>query len=248
MTLSSAFVRFRSPGESRTKGVFMPVPSPFHERIVARATSHEWREWAGYLAPALYGATHEYEYYAIRNAAALIDISPLYKYAIRGPDAAALLDRIVTRDIGRCKVGRVRYTPWCDEAGKVLDDGTVARLAPDHFRVTAADPNFRYFEDCAYGFDAEVEDISEQLAALALQGPRSRAILEEVVHGVAFHRLPFFHLAEGTIGAYAVTVTRTGYTGDLGYELWFERKWATYVWDILIEVGERHGITPTGLV
>jgi len=126
----------------------MPIPTPFHVRTAPLCHSYEWRNWSGYLSAGLYEHTHEREYYAIRNAAALIDVSPLYKYEITGPDALRLVNRIVTRDVRRCAVGQVMYTPWCDEDGKIIDDGTVARLADNHFRVTAADPSWLWFTDC----------------------------------------------------------------------------------------------------
>ena len=144
----------------------------------------------------------------IRNSAALIDVSPLYKYEVTGPDAARLVDRVITRDVTRQKIGQVYYTPWCDSAGKVIDDGTVSRLAADHFRITSADPNGRWFQDVGYGLNATVTNVSDDLAALALQGPRSRAILEEVVDGIDFAKLKYFHLAEGTVDGFPLTVTR----------------------------------------
>ena len=137
----------------------MPIPTPFHTRTAPLCESYEWRTWSGYLAAGVYEPSHEREYYAIRNSAALIDVSPLFKYEISGPDAARLVDRIVTRDVSKCRVGQVLYTPWCDEDGQVIDDGTVHRLAENHFRITAADPNLRWFQDVGYGLDARVVDV-----------------------------------------------------------------------------------------
>ncbi|MFW6097929.1 MAG: aminomethyl transferase family protein, partial [Chloroflexota bacterium] len=139
----------------------MPQPTPFHNRTSALCESYEWREWSGYLAAATYEPSHEREYFAIRNSAALIDVSPLFKYEIIGPDAQPAVDRIITRDLSRCRVGQVLYTPWCDEEGKVIDDGTVARLDENRFRITAADPNLRWFQDVSYGFDVQVVDVSQ---------------------------------------------------------------------------------------
>lgn len=226
----------------------MPIPTPFHARTAPLNVNYDWRDWAGYLTASLYEPSHEREYYAIRNAAALIDVSPLFKYEISGPDAVRAVDRIITRDATRCGVGQVLYTPWCDEDGQVIDDGTVARLAEDRFRITAADPNFRWFQDVAYGFDARVENVSESLAALSLQGPSSREILRGAVDGFDPERLRYFHLAQGRVGNVPVTVTRTGYTGDLGYELWIAAEQAIGLWDSLVDQGRAYGLLPTGMV
>lgn len=226
----------------------MPHPTPFHTRTSAVCDSHEWRNWSGFLSAGVYEPSHEREYYAIRNSAGLIDVSPLYKYEVTGPDAARLVDRVITRDVTKQKIGQVYYTPWCDARGKVIDDGTVSRLAADHFRITSADPNGRWFQDVGYGLNATVTNVTDDLAALALQGPRSRVILEEVVEGIDFGKLPYFHLAHGTVDGFPVTVTRTGYTGDLGYELWVRPEHAERLWDGLIDRGNGHGILPAGIV
>lgn len=226
----------------------MPIPTPFHGRTHALCESHEWRSWAGYLAAGVYEPSHEREYWAIRNSTAVIDVSPLFKYELTGPDAARVVDRIITRDVSKCKVGQVLYTPWCDEAGQVIDDGTVSRLAENHFRITAADPNLRWFRDVGYGFDVQVTDVSQDLAALALQGPNSRALLQEIVSGIDLGKLGYFRLAEGEIDGRSLTITRTGYTGDLGYELWLRPEDAEPVWDSLLTVGRRYGILPAGII
>jgi len=226
----------------------MPVPTPFYSRTRPLCESHDWRDWSGYLAASVYEHSHEREYYAIRNAAGLIDISPLFKYEIQGPAAERLVDRIMTRDITRCKVGQVIYSPWCDEDGKMIDDGTIARLGANHFRVTAADPSLRWFQDVGYGLQVEVRDVSGDLAALALQGPRSREILQAVVAGIKLDKLRYFRLAEGTIDGRPLTITRTGYTGDLGYELWLAAADAGAVWDRLLEVGRGYGLLPAGMI
>lgn len=226
----------------------MPIPTPFHSRTAPLCESYEWRTWSGYLAASVYQPTHEREYYALRNAAGLIDVSPLFKYEITGPDAERLVNRIVTRDVRRCRVGQVMYTPWCDEEGKVIDDGTVSRLASDHFRLTAADPSLRWFQDVGMGLKATVRDVSTELAALALQGPNSRTILQKVVTGVDWGQLKFFHLAQGQLNGEPITITRTGYTGDLGYELWCSPAAAESVWDSLMQAGRPFGLIPVGMV
>jgi aminomethyltransferase len=226
----------------------MILPTPFHSRTADLCESHEWRNWSGYLSAGLYEPSHEREYYAIRNSAGLIDVSPLFKYEVTGPDALRLVDRLLPRDVTKCHIGQVLYSPWCDEDGKVIDDGTIARLAENQFRITAADPSLRWFQDVGYGLDAEVRDVSAELAALALQGPLSRAILKEVVEGVDFDALPYFYLAQGSVDGFPLTVTRTGYTGDLGYELWVRPEYAERLWDCLLDRGSRYGLLPAGII
>ena len=225
----------------------MLLETPFHARTATLCHHRRWRNWSGYAIALSYEPSHEYEYYAVRSGAALFDISPLRKYEITGPDAAALVDRIVTRYVADCPEGRVLYSPWCDEAGKLIDDGTIQRLGADRFRITAADPCLRWFQDCGLGMDADVRDISLELAALALQGPTSRDILAGLVTGADIASIPYFGLAEGSVGAIPVTITRTGYTGDLGYELWMRPEHALDLWDALMETGRGHGIAPAGL-
>jgi aminomethyltransferase len=226
----------------------MPIPTPFHPKTAPLSKSHEWRNWSGYLAAALYEPSHEREYYAIRNSAALIDVSPLFKYEIRGPHAEALLNRILPRDMTRFEVGQVMYSPWCDDAGFVIDDGTISRLAPDLFRVTAADPNLAWFQDCGIGMDAEVRDVSSDLAALAIQGPNSREILKQVLLGPELNSLKYYRLVQTEFEDYPLTVTRTGYTGDLGYEVWIHPCRAGRLWERLVEAGAGYGILPAGMV
>ncbi len=226
----------------------MPIPTPFHPRTSVLCESYDWRNWSGYLAAGTYEPTHEREYYAVRNSAALFDISPLFKYELSGPDALRLVNRIVTRDVSKCEVGQVIYSPWCDEDGKVIDDGTVSRLANDRFFITSADPNLRWFQDCGFGLDAEVINVSTDLAALALQGPHARNILKAVTSGVDLDDLKYFHLARAKVGNFPITITRTGYTGDLGYELWVSPRHAGQLWDVLLEKGHGYGITPAGII
>jgi aminomethyltransferase len=221
--------------------------TPFHARTAALCESHAWRRWAGCLVASSYELTHEREYHAIRSAAALLDISPLYKYLVHGRDAVRLLDRVVTRDVAAARVGQVLYTPWCDEAGKVLDDGTIARLGEDRFRMTSADPGLRWLQDNAPGLAVTIEDLSESTAALALQGPTARAILEAACER-DLGALRYFQIVPATLRGCAVTLSRTGYTGDLGYEIWMEARDALAVWDALLDAGRRYGIAPAGLL
>ena len=220
--------------------------TPFHSRTSALMEGQAWRRWAGYAVASAYDLVHDREYWAVRNSAALIDVSPLYKYRIAGPDAVRLLDRVVTRDITTCKVHQVMYTPWCDAAGKIIDDGTISRLTEQTFRMTSADPNIRWLHDNAQGLRATIEEVSETTAALSLQGPTSRDILVEL-GGSAIQSLKSFHLVDVSIAGVPVTVSRTGYTGDLGYELWVDARHAERLWDALITVGSRYGIVPAGI-
>jgi aminomethyltransferase len=221
--------------------------TPFHPRTAALCASHAWRRWAGHFAASSYELLHDREYHAIRSSAALLDVSPLHKYMVSGPDAARLLDRVVTRDVAKMKVGQVAYTPWCDTAGKVIDDGTISRLGEHVFRMTSADPNLRWLTQNAVGFDVRIDDASESTAALALQGPTSRVILEQAAD-MDLAGLKYFRLTQATIGDVPVTITRTGYTGDLGYEIWIDAEQALPLWDAIIDAGTWYGITPTGLL
>ena len=220
--------------------------SPFFDRTSKLNESQEWRRWSGYLSATNYELTHENEYFSIRTKAALLDITPLYKYLIQGPDALRFLDRLVTRNINICKVGQVMYTPWCDEDGKVIDDGTVQRLSERKFRITSAEPNLEWFKYNAAGMDLTISDDSVNTAALALQGPNSRAILN-IVSSDSLDSLKFFWMMEIRFGDIPVSISRTGYTGDLGYEIWMDSKDALSVWDFLMDKGKPFGITPTGL-
>jgi len=222
------------------------VGTAFYPRQQALNVKQAWGEWAGYFAPAVYADFHDIEYSAIREAAAVIDTSPLYKYVVRGPDATRLLDRVLTRDASKMQVDQVIYTPWCDEEGKVLDDGTVTRLADQEYRITAADPCYRWFLLNATGLDVEVADVSESLAGLALQGKLSREVLEAVTRQ-EWTDVRYFRHRRSEIGGVEVSITRTGYTGDRGYEIWIPADGALEVWDAVFEAGVPYGIFPAGI-
>jgi len=226
----------------------MPIGTPFHQRTFPLCESLNYREWSGYYTVSAYETHHEHEYNAIRNAAALIDISPLFKYRVAGPDATRLVDRIITRDMRKVSVGQVVYTPWCDEQGKVIDDGTVSRLEENVYRWTAADPSLRWFSQNGAGLDVQIEDISESIAALALQGPTSGRLLKTVVDGADIGGLKYFRVTTGTIAGVPVEISRTGYTGDLGYEIWVANDQALKIWDVLIERGRPFDIKPAGML
>jgi len=220
--------------------------TPFHSRTAPLVRAATWRRWAGYQVASAYDPQVDREYAAVRNAVALIDVSPLYKYRMTGKDATRVLDRTVTRDVARCGVGQVLYTPWCDAAGKIVDDGTLHRLDEGTYRLTSAEPNLRWLHLSAADLDVTIEDESARTAALALQGPLARAVLEQV-SPADFARLRYFRLVQTSVRGIPVTISRTGYTGDLGYELWIEAARAIEVWDALVEVGQAYGITPAGI-
>jgi aminomethyltransferase len=229
----------------------MAIGTPFHERTAPLCESLRWKQWSGFFVASAYDDFHDPEYHAIRNGAGLIDVSPLYKYDFRGPDAVELVDRVITRNARTCQVGRVLYTTWCDDAGKVLQDGCFQRLSDDHFRATAAEPALSWFRLNAADMDVEVEDVSNDYGALALQGPTSREILCRIASADsrnAVEELGFFRLTRAELGGVPVIVSRTGYTGDLGYEIWVEAGGAVRLWDALVEAGEGYGLEPAGML
>jgi aminomethyltransferase len=225
----------------------MPIGTALHERTLPLCESLNYREWSGYYTVSAYESHHEHEYNAIRNAAALIDVSPLFKYIVSGPDSAKLVDRLITRDVTKMHVGQVFYTPWCDEHGKVIDDGTVSRLGEQRFRWTSADPSLRWFRQNAEGLKVQIEDVSEELAAVALQGPTTARLLRAVTTA-DIDRLKYFRVTHGTIGGVEVDISRTGYTGDLGYEIWMPAQRAVTVWDALMNGGRPFDIKPAGML
>lgn len=225
----------------------MPVGSAFHARTLELCESLSYRDWAGYYAVSAYETHYEHEYNALRNACGLIDISPLYKYRVDGPDAVRLVNRIITRDASRMAVGQVYYTPWCDEAGQVIDDGTVTRLSERSFRWTAADPSLRWITENALGLNVSVEDVSESVAALALQGPTSARLLRQVCDA-DLPALKYFRATSGHIGGVPVDISRTGYTGDLGYEIWMPWPSALTVWDAIAAAGPAYDLHPVGML
>jgi aminomethyltransferase len=225
----------------------VPIGTAVHERTFPLCESLNYREWSGYYAVSAYEMHHEHEYNAIRNAAALIDVSPLFKYRLTGKDATRFVNRVITRDITKVKVDQVIYCCWCDEQGKVIDDGTISRLAENVYRWTAAEPNLRWFRQNALGLDVQIEDISDDVAALALQGPTSCRILKKLT-GEDIGDLKYFRIAHRQIAGVNVDISRTGYTGDLGYEIWMPWREAVNVWDALMEAGRAFDIHPTGML
>lgn len=225
----------------------MPVGTAFHERTLALCESLSYREWSGYYTVSVYEMHHEHEYNAIRNSSALIDISPLFKYRVTGHDATKFVNRVIARDIHKVAVDQVIYCCWCDPEGKVIDDGTITRLGENDYRWTAADPSLRWFRQNALGLDVKIDDISEQTAALALQGPTSGRLLRTVTDA-KIENLKYFRVTRGKIAGVPVDISRTGYTGDLGFEVWMPWKDAVKVWDALIAKGKAFDIHPAGMI
>ena len=225
----------------------MPIGTAVHDRTLKLCESLNYREWSGYYAVSVYETHHEHEYNAIRNAAALIDVTPLYKYLVRGKDATKLVNRVITRDINKVAVGQVIYCCWCDEQGKVIDDGTISRLGEGLYRWTAADPSMRWFHQNALGLDVQIEDISDKIAALALQGPTSGRLLMQAAEA-DIANLKYFRVTRGKIAGVEVDISRTGYTGDLGYEIWIPWNDAPPVWDALFEHGRQFDLHAAGML
>ena len=224
----------------------MPLETPFHARTAELNEARRWRNWSGFFIADSYFPAHDLEYHAIRFSAALFDVTPMCKYRINGPDAARLVDRVITRRVDRIKPMRAIYTPWCDEHGRVLDDGTVALLADGSYFWTAAEPQHGWLDAAGEGLRVTIEDLTEKICALSLQGPRSRDILSAAV-GRDMSDLPFFGRADVTIAGVGVGVSRTGYSGDLGFELWMPFEQALPVWDALIKAGNDHTLRVAGM-
>ena len=220
--------------------------TPFHPRTSALVRAQTWRRWAGYQMASGYDPHPDREYAAVRSSAALFDVSPLHKYVITGRDASRLLDRMITRDVTKLKPGQVYYTPWCDAAGKVVDDGTLSRLDETTYRLTSADSSVRWLHMNAAGMDVSIDDVSQKVATLALQGPLSREILASIC-SQDLATLKYFRVTRTTLRDIPVAISRTGYTGDLGYEIWVDAGRALPLWDALVEAGTPYGITPAGV-
>ena len=225
----------------------MPRGTPFHARTSALCESYGWRNWSGYVCASSYQLVPEMEYHAIRGSAGLLDVSPLFKYRITGKDAFRLVNQVITRDASKCRPGQILYTPWCDDAGHTVVDGTVWNRRNGAWDMTSAESNLGWLEDSAYGMDVEVTDDSERIAAVALQGPLSRSILSTMADGAAA-KLRYYRFAETKLDGIPVTISRTGYTGDLGYEIWTPADHALALWDTVMAHGKGYGITPVGLV
>ena len=225
------------------------LKTPFHERARALSQVDSFIPWAGYTTVDVFSFV-EQEYFAIRNACTLYDLTPMVKYRIAGRDALRYLNRLMTRDVGKLKVGRVAYSVWCNDAGHLIDDGTVFRLADTEYRLCTGERQLDWLLDSALGFELQIGEVTDETAALAVQGPTSCAVLRNMGL-VGIERLKPFELAQfalpAAIAADAhVMVSRTGFTGDLGYELWMRPEDAEAVWDALMEAGRYCAIRPIG--
>lgn len=220
------------------------LKTPFHERARALSQVDRFVPWAGYTTVDVF-TTAEQEYFAIRNAATLYDLTPMVKYRVAGRDALPYLNRLVTRDLAKLMPDRVAYCVWCNDAGHLIDDGTVFRVGEFEYRLCAAERQIDWLLDSAIGFDVEVSEVTEQIAALAVQGPTSCAVLKGAgLQGV--EELKPFEIGHFTLGAHLLNVSRTGFTGDLGYELWMLPQAAEFVWDALMAAGRSRGIRAIG--
>jgi aminomethyltransferase len=225
----------------------MPRKSPFHARTTELCTSQNWQEWSGYFSAGSYELDHMREYNAVRTTSALFDVTPLFKYHVRGRDAGRLLDRVVTRDVSKCREGQVIYTAWCDDHGKIIDDGTLARFSENAYRLTAAMPTSDWLQDNAFGLDVEIDDVTHEFGGLSLQGPTSRDLLQQLTDA-DLGGLPYFHLVDTELAGSPVRISRTGYTGDLGFEIFVETQHAESVWDAIAETGRDYKLQPAGNV
>ncbi|HEX9551491.1 MAG TPA: aminomethyltransferase family protein [Candidatus Limnocylindrales bacterium] len=219
--------------------------TPFHERTAALNETGIWEHWSNHLVATRYQMSEKFEYFAIRNAAGLFDTSPLYKYRIHGPDAERYLAGVLARDIRTCPEGRAQYTIWCDDRGFIVEDGVVLHVAPGEYLLTAAEPNLAWFRALIDGLDVAVDDVSADWGVLAVQGPKSRDILAGLAPDVA--RLAYFDVIATTIADVPVHVSRTGYTGDLGFEIWAPAADALAVWDAVWDGSRGRGVIPIGM-
>jgi aminomethyltransferase len=231
-------------GVSRGAGDRVPIgyiPTAFHEKMAPFSLYQDWMGWAGYLSANRFESV-EAEYFAVRNQATLFDVSPMHKYRIRGPQALEVVNRMVTRDVSRMRDSRVGYAVWCDEDGLVIDDGTVFRFSETEFQICCQEPQYSWITDVAWGYDVRIEDESHSVAGLALQGPTSYSVLREAGFDAIEELKPF------DIRAYpdGITISRTGFTGDLGYELWVPTGAAAALWDRLWPAGRKFGLRPIG--
>ncbi|NNF63501.1 MAG: aminomethyl transferase family protein [Acidimicrobiia bacterium] len=219
--------------------------TPFHERIAPLNRTYLWEHWAGFVTAVAYQHSVATEYFATRNSVAVFDTSPLFKYRIAGPDATAFLAGVFARDIRRCAIGEGHYTVWCNDEGYLLEDGVVLRLGEDEYLATSAEPNLRHFRSLANGHEVTVEDLSDAYGILAVQGPHSVEVIRRISPEAG--SLPYFGVTRTSIANHQVVVSRTGFTADLGYEIWIETADALPVWDTLMDAGADYNLIPMGM-
>lgn len=224
----------------------MPIQTPFHPRTSALNTNMDWKDWGGYFAANSYNVVNDFEYYAFRHSAGLVDITPLFKYKVTGKDACLFLSRLIVKDISKLKLNQATYCCWCDDRGMVIDDGTVMHFGENEYFVTAADPSFSWFSRFIKKLDVHIEDVTDSICGLALQGPMSRDILKKVCDA-DLDSLRFFWTTPAKGDGFEFRISRTGYTGDLGYELWIENESALKLFDAVWEAGQHYNIRMSGI-
>ncbi len=224
----------------------MPIPTPFHPRTSAHNTNLDWKDWGGYFAANSYNVINDFEYYAFRHSAGLVDITPLFKYKVTGTDAKMFLSRLIVKDISKLKRHQATYCCWCDDRGKVIDDGTVMYFGKNEYFVTAADPSFSWFSRFIKKLDVQIEDISDSYCGLALQGPTSRKILKNMCDA-ELDKLKFFWTTSAKAEGFEFKISRTGYTGDLGFELWIKNEDALKLFDAVWSAGQNYNIRMSGI-
>lgn len=220
------------------------LESPFHPRLAELNLANNWHGWKGFLSADHFDKI-DFEYFAIRNACSVMDLTPMRKYRVRGADAQDFFDRMMTRDMSKIKPGRVGYSVWCNDQGKVIDDGTAFRFDDNDYRLCSYEHQMEWLAISSAGFDVEIVDETEDVAALSFQGPTSFAVLSKMgLSGI--ETLKPFGIMHFAYHGSELTVSRTGFTGDLGYELWVDPSLALTLWDELFEAGRDHGIRPVG--
>ena len=218
--------------------------TPFHERLAPLNVTHRWDHWAGYLVAERYQHSATAEYFGTRSSVAIFDTSPLFKYRISGPDSTEFLARVLTRNVRGCEIGQAQYTIWCEDAGFVVEDGLVLRTEANEYWLTSAEPNLVYFSRLIDQHKVEVADVSEDYGLLAIQGPHALDLVATLIPGA--RDLPYFGVMAAEYAGQPLTVSRTGFTGDLGYEIWVGRQDAVSVWDDLVEAGSVYNMAPMG--
>ena len=222
----------------------LTIPTAFHQRTLQACKTGHWVDWAGYLIAANYANT-ELEYFAVRNQCGVLDLSPMIKYQISGPDVLAYLNRLFTRDIAKIKNSQVAYVLFCNEHGHTLDDGTLFKFSENDYMFCTQDRHLPWLLDSAIGFDVVIEDKTEKIAALALQGPTSCSVLKQMgLDGI--ENLPAFGIQSFSVAGNDLLVSRTGFSGDLGYEIWVDPTAAISLWDAMFKAGKNFGIVPFG--
>ncbi len=224
----------------------MGRPTPFHSRTSKLNKNLKWKEWGGYFTATSYESHHDSEHAAIRYSVGVMDVTPLFKYEVYGKDAAKFLSRVMAKNIAALKINQVTYCCWTDEFGKVLDDGTVTRHEEDYFRVTAAEPCYAWFKKFDSQLQVTIEDSTDKMGTLAIQGPYSRQLLTDLC-GSEVKSLKFFNSTKAKLDGHDISVTRTGYTGDLGYEVWVKNESAEKVFDAIWTQGKKYNLQPFGI-